>query len=361
MNKEIVGVIQGSIKTVTFHKPPKNLSKVGYILGLRVDPIHRRKGIGLRLVHQMEEWFNSNQVDYSYMATEKGNEASVNLFINKLGYVKFRTPAILVHPAVMESPPRWQQQRRRSMMEKKKKNIIEIVKLKVEEAEFLYRNYMMNSTEFFPNDMDKILRNKLSLGTWVAYNRNNDLSGEFFGPDGMVPKNWAMISVWNSGEIFKLRIGKGNNKPPFSCILYSKSSRIINKAFPCFKNRASSSAILLPDDFLSSNSNSSSSSNPFGFYFMYGLYRDGPFSGKLIRALCKFIHNLAAQDKDCKAVVTEVGGFDPIKLHIPHWKLLSCTEDLWCIKALKQDERKTLFEFTKNTTIRTLFVDPREV
>ncbi|KAJ0509607.1 hypothetical protein HanIR_Chr11g0530861 [Helianthus annuus] len=39
-----------------------------------------------------------NQVEYAYMATEKDNNASVNLFVNKLHYVKFRRPAILVHP-----------------------------------------------------------------------------------------------------------------------------------------------------------------------------------------------------------------------------------------------------------------------
>lgn len=78
--------------------------------------------------------------------------------------------------------------------------------------------------------------------------------------------------------------------------------------------------------------------NSFGFYFMYGLYRDGPLSGKLVRGLCKFVHNMAAESEDCKnikIVVSEVGGRNKIKHHIPHWKLLSCQEDLWCIKALK--------------------------
>lgn len=160
LNNEIVGVIQGSIKVVTVQNPPKDLAKVGYILGLRVSPQHRRKGIGSRLVHHIEKWFISNEVDYAYMATEIDNAASVKLFVNKLGYVKFRTPAILVHPidhGPFSSPSN-----------------VEIVKLKVDQAELLYRNFM-SSAEFFPHDIDKILKNKLSLGTWAAYLHDGDV------------------------------------------------------------------------------------------------------------------------------------------------------------------------------------------
>ncbi|CAK9135443.1 unnamed protein product [Ilex paraguariensis] len=324
-NNELVGVIQGSIKVATVRKPPKDQAKVGYILGLRVSPLHRRQGIGSTLVHHLEQWFIANQVDYAYMATEKNNQASVKLFVDKLGYVNFRTPAILVHPV---NSPSFQISYN-----------IEITKLKVEQAEFLYRKFM-GSTEFFPNDIDKILRNKLSLGTWVAYPRGELSSGEF-GSDGRVPNSWAMLSVWNSGELFKLRIGKA----PLTCLLYAKCSRLIHKAFPCLK------MFSLPDFF-----------HPFGFYFMYGLHREGPFSGKLVWTLCKFVHNMASNCKDCKVVVTEVGGGDAVKLHIPHWKLLSCPEDLWCIKALKNSERNSLYELTRTPqATRALFVDPREV
>lgn len=330
MNNELVGVIQGSIKVVTFHKPPKNLAKVGYILGLRVSNFHRRKGIGSTLVRHMEEWFISNQVDYAYMATEKDNEASAKLFVHNLGYVKFRTPSILVNPV-----------NNRSFHISSN---IKIVKLKVEQAEFLYRRFM-GSTEFFPHDIDKVLKNKLSLGTWVAY-----VQGEEFvlNINGRVPNSWAMVSVWNSGELFKLRVGN----LPLTCFLYSKSSSIIDKAFSCFK------VPVLPDFF-----------DPFGLHFMYGLHREGPGSGKLVKTLCKFVHNMAMKAKDCKVIVTEVGECDRLKLDIPHWKLLSCPEDLWCIKALKNGERnscnylttKTSTTRTTNTKTRALFVDPREV
>ncbi|KAJ6716341.1 ACYL-COA N-ACYLTRANSFERASES (NAT) SUPERFAMILY PROTEIN [Salix koriyanagi] len=83
LGSEVVGVIQGSIKLATVHKPPKNLARLGYVLGLRIAPLHRRKGIGLELVLELEKWFIANDVDYSYMATEKDNEASVNLFVKK--------------------------------------------------------------------------------------------------------------------------------------------------------------------------------------------------------------------------------------------------------------------------------------
>ncbi|KAJ7964223.1 putative Acyl-CoA N-acyltransferase (NAT) superfamily protein [Quillaja saponaria] len=329
LDNELVGVIQGSIKVVTVHRHPPNegLAKVGYILGLRVAPCHRRKGIGSSLVRRLEEWFIANDVDYAYMATEKENHASVKLFVNQLGYVKFRTPAILVNPVSDHSfriSPN-----------------IQISRLKIEEAESLYRKYM-GTTEFFPNDIDNILRNKLSLGTWVAYYKGDSWGDFGSNNERVLPTSWAMLSVWNSGEIFKLRLGKA----PLSCFIFTKSWALIDKIFPCFKLPT------LPDFF-----------NPFGFYFMYGLHQEGPLSGKLLRCLCQFVHNSAIKSKDeyCKVIVTEVGGSDTVRLHIPHWKLLSCPEDLWCIKALKTEGTNSLHELTNNPPTKTLFVDPREV
>jgi hypothetical protein len=69
-------------------------------------------------------------------------------------------------------------------------------------------------------------------------------------------------------------------------------------------------------------------------------------------------------DEKCKIIVTEVGGRDELNHHIPHWKLLSCPEDLWCIKALKSEglSINTFHELTTKTPpTRALFVDPREV
>ncbi|KAI4305312.1 hypothetical protein L6164_028684 [Bauhinia variegata] len=328
LDKELVGVIQGSIKVVTIHcHSPMDLAKVGYVLGLRVSPHHRRRGVAASLIQRLEEWFTSNDVDYAYMATEKDNQASVRLFVDKFGFAKFRTPAILVNPVNHHSF--------------KISPNIEIARLKIEQAESLYRRFM-GATEFFPNDIDKILRNKLSLGTWVAYFKGDSNGWGDFGSNGQVPNSWAMLSVWNSGEVYKLRVGKA----PFSCLLFTKSWRLIDKIFPCLKLPT------LPDFF-----------NPFGFYFMYGVYHEGPFSGKLARGLCQFVHNMVAKSKDesCKIIVTEVGGRDELKHHIPHWRSLSCPEDFWCIKALKKEGTKTFHELTKTPSTRALFVDPREV
>ncbi|XVF68481.1 hypothetical protein PTKIN_Ptkin11bG0006200 [Pterospermum kingtungense] len=329
LDSQLVGVIQGSIKLVTVHKPPKDLARVGYILGLRVAPLYRRQGIGSSLVIKLEEWFIANDVDFAYMATEKDNEASFKLFADKLSYVKFRTPAILVNPV----------SHRASHISSN----FELAKLKIEEAESLYRKFM-SLTEFFPIDIGNILRNKLSLGTWVAYPRGESWGATHnSGPNGgvLLPSSWAMVSVWNSGELFKLRLGNA----PLSCLMYTKSSRLIEKLFPCFKLPA------IPDFY-----------HPFGFYFIYGVYCEGPLSGKLVRTLCRFVHNMASKSKDCKVIVTEVGsGSDTLRLHIPHWKLLSCPEDLWCIKALKNEEKNRVHELTKSSPTRALFVDPREV
>ncbi|KAK7321370.1 hypothetical protein VNO77_31944 [Canavalia gladiata] len=321
VDNELVGVIQGSIKVVTFHShPPKDMAKVGYVLGLRVAPHSRRKGIGSSLVQRLEQWFISNDVDYAYMATEKENHASINLFMNKFGYAKFRTPAILISPVNHHSF-------RISFN-------IEIARVKVEKAESLYRRFV-GSTEFFPSDIENILRNDLSLGTWVAYFKGD---GDF-GSDGQVPNSWAMLSVWKNGEIFKLRLGKA----PFYCLLFTKSWNLIDRIFPCLKLPT------LPNFF-----------SPFGFYFMYGVYQEGPFSGKLVKALCKFVQNMVSKSENCNIIVTQVGGRDELNHHIPHWKLLSCP-DLWCIKALKNEGTNMFHELTNAPPPRALFVDPREV
>ncbi|KAJ4969977.1 hypothetical protein NE237_003076 [Protea cynaroides] len=325
LDNELVGVIQCSIKIATVGSSIKDQARVAYILGLRVDPCHRRKGIGLSLVNRLEEWFVANHVDFAYMATDKENEASVKLFTDKLGYIKFRTPAILVHPVGVRrihiSPT------------------VEITKLKIEDAEHLYRRFM-GSTEFFPDDIDRVLRNKLSLGTWVAYPQGEswiDIKS------GQLPTNWTMVSVWNSGDLFKLRVGKA----PLSCLMYAKSSRLIDRAFPCLR------IPVFPDVF-----------HPFGFYFMYGLHQHGPRSNVLVRSLCRFVHNMAKElEEDCRVIVTEVGRRDTVRLHIPHWKMLSCAEDLWCMKALTKEAQDTLFVLTTQPSMasRALFVDPREV
>ncbi|OMO58456.1 hypothetical protein COLO4_34621 [Corchorus olitorius] len=96
-NGELVGVIRGCIKHVGTKFGEKHV-KLGCILGLRVSPRHRRMGIGLKLVGAMEEWLVSNGADYTFLATEKNNVASTNLFTAKCNYRNLSSLVIFVQP-----------------------------------------------------------------------------------------------------------------------------------------------------------------------------------------------------------------------------------------------------------------------
>ncbi|KAG2327566.1 hypothetical protein Bca4012_036570 [Brassica carinata] len=305
VRNKLVGSIQGSVKPVKFQNKSVN---VGYVLALRVVPRYRRHGIGSILVRKLEEWLMSHNADYAYMATQKDNEASLSLFVGTLGYVIFRNPVILVNPV----NPRGL----------KIPSDIGIRKLKVKEAASWYRKHVVSKTDFFPDDIVKILRNKLSIGTWVSYYKNNDKI-----------RSWAILSVWNSSKVFKLRIGKA----PFSFVFLTKVCNFVGR-FLTFLGLTA-----LPDLF-----------TPFGFYFLYGMHAEGPLRGKLVRALCEHVSNMAALDDGgaCKVVVVEVdgesnGSDDSLRRCVPHWKMLSCDDDTWCIKPLKREENATsLSDFT---------------
>lgn len=215
----------------------------------------------------------------------------------------------------------------------------------MKEAASWYRRHVASTTEFFPEDIDKILGNKLSIGTWLAYYKND--------VDNM--ESWAMVSVWDSSKVFKLRI----EKAPLSYLLLTKVCNFLGGFLPFLG---------LPDLF-----------TPFGFYFLYGVHMEGPLRGKLVRALCEHVHNIAASSNDggaCKVVVVEVdGGRDDgnddddhslLRKCVPHWKMLSCDDDTWCIKPLKCEEKMAgLSEFTNlplgSKSRSSLFVDPRDV
>ncbi|KAL2927062.1 putative N-acetyltransferase HLS1-like [Bienertia sinuspersici] len=338
---EIVGMIRGCIKTVTCGQKYSQLSKftlyhtsstlpvftkLGYILGLRVSPSHRRMGIALKLVKKVEEWFSKNGAEYSYLATESENEPSISLFTHKCGYSKFRTPSILVQP-VFEH---------RVKVSKR----VNIFWVPPSDAEILYRR-KFSTTEFFPRDIDSVLNNPLTLGTFVALPRGYGL-GSWPGVKSFLsdpPESWAILSVWNCSEVWRLevrgasRVGKG----------LAKTSRIMDWALPFLKIPS------FPKVF-----------RPFGLHFLYGLGGEGPKAVKYVKALCGFAHNLA-QKKGCSVVATELANRDPLKVGVPHWKKLSCDEDLWCIKRLGDDYNDgNLGDWTKSPPGFSIFVDPRE-
>ncbi|XP_057788671.1 probable N-acetyltransferase HLS1 [Salvia miltiorrhiza] len=333
--REIVGAIRGCIKTVTCgtklsrngsNKPLPVYTKLAYILGLRVSPSHRRMGIGLKLVRQIEEWFGENGAEYSYMATENDNHASVKLFTEKCGYSKFRTPSILVHPVFahrVRPDPR-----------------VAIVRLGAADAEALYRR-RFSSTEFFPRDIDAVLGNKLSLGTFLALPRGAawPAAGGAAAFLASPPESWAVLSAWNCQDVYKLEV-RGASRVRRALF---KTTRALDRAFPWLHLPS------VPQVF-----------RPFGFHFLYGLGGEGPNAVRMMRALCGSAHNLA-KDCGCGVVATEVADREPLRLGIPHWESLSCAEDLWCIKRLGEDYSDgSVGDWTKSPPGNSIFVDPRE-
>lgn len=337
--REIVGMIRGCIKTVTCgsnvcrngkNKPPHRLpvyTKLAYILGLRVSPSHRRMGIGLKLVREMEKWVVENGGEYSYMATENDNLPSLSLFTEKCGYSKFRSPAILVHPVFAHRV--------------KIAKGIAVVKLTPADAEALYRR-RFSTTEFFPRDIDSVLNNDLSLGTFLAVPAGCRAAGSWPGPSEFLadpPESWAVLSVWNCKDAFTLEV-RGASRVRKAA---AWATRTVDRALPWLRLPS------VPAIF-----------RPFGLHFLYGLGGDGPDAARYVKALCGWAHNLA-EERRCGVVATEVASAEPLRLGIPHWKRLSCAEDLWCIKRLGEGYSDgCVGDWTKSPPGASIFVDPRE-
>lgn len=334
---EIVGMIRGCIKTVTCGRklcrkpnfPPEPLpvfTKLAYILGLRVSPSHRRMKIGLKLVCRMEHWFRDNGAEYSYIATDAANKPSVNLFTGKCGYSKFRNPSVLVHPVFNHRL--------------RINHRLTIVKLSPTDAETIYRR-RFSATEFFPRDIDSVLKNNLNLGTFLAIPKDCPHAISWVGSEWFLsypPESWAIMSVWNCNDVFKLEV-KGASRLRKGFV---KTTRVLDQIFP-FLNLPS-----LPKIF-----------NPFGLHLLYGLGGEGPSYLMFAKALFGYAHNLAKESK-CGVVATEVSSEDPLKLAIPHWKVLSFA-DLWCIKRLDEDYSDGFVgDWRKSGPDLSFFLDPRE-
>ncbi|KAJ3669847.1 hypothetical protein LUZ60_010171 [Juncus effusus] len=333
--REIVGLVRGCVKTVTCGKKTnftavhntKSIpieTKVAYLLGLRVSPSHRRRGIGLKLVQQMEKWFKQMGAEYSYMATDKDNEASVKLFTERCGYSKFRTPVVLVNPVYRHHVP-------------VRRGKVNLIRLSPHEAETLYRN-QFGTTEFFPKDIEAVLNNPLNLGTFLAVPAPFQWNGtEHFL--SQPPHSWAVLSVWNSKNAFQMEV-RGASRLVRAL---AQTSRFIDRVLPWLKIPS------FPNLF-----------RPFGFYFLYGLGGAGQAAQHLMRALCAHAHNLA-REGGCSLVATELASCEPILAGIPHWERLSFS-DLWCVKRLSEEYTDTeIGDWTKAKPPPSIFVDPREV
>ncbi|XP_050231352.1 probable N-acetyltransferase HLS1 [Mercurialis annua] len=324
--KTIVGVIRVCIKTVT-RGNSLGYVNMAYILGLRVSPTHRRLGIGIKLVQETENWCKKKGVEYTYIATDCTNEPSVNLFTRKCSYSKFRALSMLVQPVHAHYKPL--------------NSNITIVRLTPKLAEIIYRRAFANA-EFFPQDIGSILSNNLNLGTFMAIPKKNLSKWNPNTEIDRLPSCFAILSVWNTKEVFKLQV-KGVSKLTYA---FCKGSRVLDSCMPWLKLPS------FPDVF-----------RQFGVYFLHGLHMEGEHAPRLMKALCGFAHNMARDDDGCGAVVAEVGHGDPVRDVIPHWRKFSWAEDLWCIKKISNDDDDDHepSDWVKSRPSKVIYVDPRDL
>ncbi|RZC48669.1 hypothetical protein C5167_017092 [Papaver somniferum] len=351
-NGEVVGVIRGCIKYIRSgvdQGTNSSTAKMGCILGLRVSPKHRRNGIGLKLVKCAANWAIQNGAHYTCMAAEEDNIASTNLFVHRCNYVKLSPLIIFTQPI-------------HSRAKEKSSSKIIIQKLSVEQAISLYKT-QFGSKQLFPVDVDAILKQKPSIGTWVSFFKDENWVG-LNGKDNnsssshdefieKAPGSWAMISIWNKTRgIYKLKIGKRETSF-LHCFNGSSGQSSLargGKVFHCFRKSIFS--------LLGRKSS--------GFIFVYGLHGEGKRVGELMQSLWRFAHNVGKNVKDCKLIITELGVDDPLREHLPQGPSMSFTNDIWYLKKVNGstsedasggDEMESLLNIKPLTN---LFVDPRD-
>ncbi|OIV89187.1 hypothetical protein TanjilG_25173 [Lupinus angustifolius] len=319
---EVVGVIRGCVKTVT--RGNSVYVKLAYLLGLRVSPQHRRFGIGTKLVEHLEEWCKQKGAKYAYMATDCTNEPSINLFTKKCGYSKFRALTMLVQPVYAHYKPI--------------NSNVAILHIPPSLARLMY-NHMFANSEFFPQDIELILSNKLNLGTFMAIPKKHLSKCDL--RRGIYPPSYAILSVWNTKEVFKLQV-KGVSPLAHACCV---GTRVLDEWMPWLRVPS------FPNIF-----------RPFGVYFLYGLHMEGKYSTQLMKYLCGFVHNMARDEGGCGAIVAELGQRDPVREAVPHWSKFSWDEDMWCIKNLDEDSKHVISShcFSSRSSSPVIFVDPRD-
>lgn len=281
-------------------------------------------GIGLRLVKSIEEWMVINGAHYTILATEKNNVASTNLFTTKCNYIHFCSLVIFCQPI------------RIPLKTLSSQDAIKIEKLDIDQAVSLYNN-KITAKDMYPTNMDSILKEKLSLGTWVSYFKEDNEVEDFFTKP---PSSWVVFSVWNSCEAYKLfEIRKSHSPLKF---FHATLCQAKEKIFPCVKLPISCGSL----------------DTPFGFLFLYGLYGegDGERLGELMRSAFRFASGLAESVKHCKVIMTELGVNDPLFHHVPQEPYISCIDDLWYLKKMNGDDH----EMMMMGQIGNVLVDPRD-
>ncbi|XP_027931557.1 probable N-acetyltransferase HLS1-like [Vigna unguiculata] len=328
-SKELVGVVRGVIKNVGTLSG--SLLKMGYILGLRVSPSYRRKGVALRLIAAVEEWMVRNGAEYAFLATEKDNDASKNLFTIKCNYVNLSSLVIFVQPI--------------SSITKHISRDIKIEKVDIDLAISLYRR-TLKTKDLYPLDMDVILKEKLSVGTWVSYYKREgwlNLRSKVDNEEDLISSetsnsSWVIFSIWNTCEAYKLQIRRSQ----LVRFLLTTLNHARERVFPCLKMSVSNSLC-----------------RSFGFLFLYGIYGQGENLGELMESMWRFTSRVGEGMRDCKVFITELGFGDPLANHVPQTDSISCIDDLWYTKRLSTHVDENIDEILMRQ-VGNVFVDPRD-
>lgn len=229
---------------------------------------------------------------------------------------------------------------------------IKIEKLQIDQAISLYNNKFQGK-DIYPADIDAILKEKLSMGTWVSYfkeeewNILNNINEIGRNHEEMVIRtttssSWAMFSIWNSCEACKFHIRKSQSHP--LKFFHATISLAKDKIFPCLK-------LPIACDSLQ---------KPFGFLFLYGLHGEGERLQELMKSIWGFASRLAENVKDCKVIITELGVSDPLIQHVPQESSMSCINDLWYLKpanGLNDDSEERVAVIGQAGNV---LVDPRD-
>jgi hypothetical protein len=299
----------------------------------------RRKGVGLKLITSIEEWMLRNGADYAFLATEKNNNASKNLFTNKCNYVNLTSLTIFLHPTTFPT----------NHISNKD---IKIDKLNIDQAISLYTR-IFKTKDLYPLDMDVILKEKLSLGTWVSYYKNEGFklnNEDIITNKSTTNSSWIIFSLWNTCEANDNKVQVKTKLFQPLRFLHATLNHAKDKICPCLRMLGNESMMC----------------ESLGFLFLYGLHGEGENLGELMESIWSFTSKLGEKLKDCRVVITELGFGDPLANHVPQMESMSCIDDMWYTKRLAardsgddDDDDELVLQVMKRQ-LGNVFVDPRD-
>lgn len=88
---QIVGY---AIATISQRAPVYNISKIGILDAITVDPNHQRKGIASKLLEQCLAWFKENNLEYVEAFIDSKNISSLKLN-EKFGFKEYQKRMLL--------------------------------------------------------------------------------------------------------------------------------------------------------------------------------------------------------------------------------------------------------------------------